>query len=131
MIEFRRPVADDFRQIKLQASEASLQPFLGELADNLQVVADLDEYALTCLQDGVVKGIGGVLLTGEAWTMLAEDSRTAFPAIVRMVRSRIAEYLLTHDRVWSTIAKDQPNGARWAAALGMINVGGDVWEVRR
>lgn len=129
MIEFRRPVADDFRRIELQPFDAELQAVCRRHAEALAAVADRDPVALTCLDDGRVVGIGGVLENNEAWLFFAADCRKAFTHMVRRVRLAMTEHALTHGEVWSMIDTTRPNGSRWAKAIGFRHVEGELWRM--
>lgn len=128
-IEFRRPCADDFRRIDLQDFDAGLSADVAACADALEAIALADPVALTCLHNGRVVGIGGILPTNEAWQFFAKDCRAAFLPMVSRIRKAIITHVLTHGEVWAMIDQDRPNAARWAALLGFDHEEGEKWSL--
>ncbi len=128
-IEFRRPRADDFRQIKLQEYDAELSAEIFEKAEALEAVALADPGSLTCLHNGRVVGIGGILPNHEAWQFFAGDCRGAFVPMVNRIRTASVDHMLTHGVVWAMIDPDRPNAARWAALLGFDHEEGAKWSL--
>lgn len=129
LVEFRRPRAEDFSSIELQPFDRPLQEDVRANAARIAEIALADPGSLTCLEDGRVVGIGGVLPNHEAWQFFAGDCRRSFPHMVRRIRAAIIEHVLTHGEVWVMIDPDRPNARRWAALLGFEHVKGDIWHI--
>lgn len=129
-IEFRRPCAEDFRRIDLQDFDAVLSGDIAACAEALEAIALADPGSLTCIHNGRVVGIGGILPTNEAWQFFAKDCRAAFLPMVNRIRKAIICRVLTHGEVWVMIDKDRPNAARWAALLGFDHEEGETWYLR-
>lgn len=130
-IEFRRPRADDFRQIELQPCDEYLAPYLQQYAEQIEAVALADPGSLTCVENGRVVGIGGIRQdTGEAWQFFAADCRRSFLAMLSRIRRAAVAYALTHGEVWAMIDPEHPNARRWAALLGFDHVEGEKWSLR-
>lgn len=130
-IIIRPTVADDFRNIVLQPYDAPLQETIRENAEVFCDEAVTGTCSLSCEQDGVVVGIGGILPSGESWQLFAPDCRRAMREMVRYIRAAIINHVLTQGEVYAIIEPDRPNAARWAAVLGLHHEEGKKWILNK
>lgn len=125
MIEVRRPRASDFLEIDYQPADRGMASWYHENANHMETLCD--ETARTVLLDGVPRGIGGILPTGEAWTILSADCRRVMPVLVRVVRRAVQWYGLHVGTVYAIIDETRPECVRWARLLGLTRQSPEVW----
>lgn len=125
MIDIRPPVADDFRRLRPQASEAEFAERYVMLAD--ECAALCLPSAKTYLVDGEVKIISGFLPDGEAWACFCETVGFHLAPITRHVRAELEEFSLRGVTPWARIDPKHPQAVRWAQMLGFVPNLGEVW----
>lgn len=129
MIEVRRPRAEDFLALRYQPADFDVAVWYWEHAEYMAGLRD--ETARTVLLDDEPCGIGGILHTGEAWTILSQDCRRVMPVLVRVVRRAVRWYGLHVGTVYAIIDETRPECVRWAGLLGLTRQSAGVWIYRK
>lgn len=124
-ISVRRPEPFDIFRLQAQPSQAI---WGWDLVSAANLFGLFDETARTVLLDGEVKGMGGILATGEAWTLLAEDCREVMPVMLRVVKRMLEWHRLNKGSCWATMEEGiEAKSARMFRLLGFRS-DGDIWR---